>query len=238
LIQGPQKTEIQNLFNGIAPGYDLANDLITFGMARSWRKKLVRWSGVQKGDKVLDCATGTGDLAFDFKRAVGDEGQVIGTDFSQNMLDQAPDKCKSLNLDVLFEWADVTQLKYPDGEFDCTSIAYGIRNVEDPVKALSEMARVTKPGGVVMVIETGSSQWPMMQWGFDFYFKNIVPLLGGVVTGDFQAYRYLNKSSKNFPCREEFLSLMTRAQCFSRCEYRTLMGGASFLYKGHVHKPD
>jgi len=103
-MQGPQKAEIQNLFTGIAPGYDLANDLITFGMARGWRKKLVRWSGVAAGQAVLDCACGTGDLALEFKRAVGSEGQVIGTDFCQEMLDQAPEKSQRLNLPVDFQW--------------------------------------------------------------------------------------------------------------------------------------
>ena len=233
-MQGPQKAEIQNLFTGIAPGYDLANDLITFGMARGWRKKLVRWSGVAAGQAVLDCACGTGDLALEFKRAVGSEGQVIGTDFCQEMLDQAPEKSQRLNLPVDFQWADVTQLKYEDDRFDVTSISYGIRNVEDPVKALKKMARVTRPGGAVMILETGKSQWALMQWGFDFYFKYIVPFLGGLVTGNRAAYRYLNRSSKNFPCREEFLLMMGEAGCFSKCEYKSLMGGSSFIYKGVV----
>lgn len=234
MIQGPKKEEIQNLFSGIAPGYDLANDLITFGLARSWRKKLVRWSGVLPGDKVLDCATGTGDLALEFKRAVGRNGEVTGTDFCQEMLDPAPKKASSLGLDVKFEWADVTDLRYPNDLYDVTSIAYGIRNVEDPVKALQEMARVTRPGGVVMILETGKSQIPMMQAGFDLYFKKVVPVLGGMVTGKKSAYKYLNQSSKNFPCREEFLELMDKAGCFSHTEYLSLMGGASFIYKGTV----
>lgn len=234
MIQGPQRTEIQTLFNGIAPGYDLANDLITFGLARGWRKQLVKWSEAQKGDSVLDCASGTGDLAFEFKRVVGAEGDVIGTDFSQGMLDQAPQKAKELNLDVKFEWADVTQLEYDSNRFDVTSIGYGIRNVQDPVKALQEMARVTKPGGRVMILETGRSQWRLMQSGFDFYFKHIVPFLGGLVTGNPAAYRYLNQSSKKFPCREEFLILMGEAGCFSKCEYRSLLGGSSFIYRGLV----
>lgn len=234
MIQGPQKTEIQSLFNGIAPGYDLANDLITFGLARGWRKQLVKWSEVKKGQSVLDCACGTGDLAFEFKRAVGEDGEVIGTDFSQGMLDQAPQKAKALNLDVKFEWADVTQLSYESDRFDVTSIGYGIRNVNDPIKALQEMARVTKPGGCVMILETGRSQWRLMQSGFDLYFKHVVPVLGGLVTGNPGAYKYLNQSSKKFPCREEFLVLMGEAGVFSKCEYRSLLGGSSFIYKGIV----
>lgn len=234
MIQGPPKSEIQNLFSGIAPGYDLANDLITFGMARGWRKKLVKWSEACAGDMILDCASGTGDLAFEFKRKVGTQGEVIGTDFCQEMLDQAPQKSKELGLGVQFEWADVTNLKYENDRFNVTSIAYGIRNVQDPLKAIQEMARVTKSGGKVMILETGKSQWKFMQFSFDLYFKYLVPALGWLATGNSSAYRYLNKSSKNFPCREEFLTVMAQAGCFSKCEYKSLMGGASFIYKGHV----
>ncbi len=234
MIQGPQKAEIQNLFSGIAPGYDLANKMITFGLDRRWRKSLVKWSEAKPGDRILDCASGTGDLAIEFKKRVGTGGEVTGTDFCQGMLDQAPEKAKALGLEIRFEWADVTQLKYESNQFDVTSIAYGIRNVQDPVKGLKEMARVTKPGGCVMILETGKSQWKLMQAGFDFYFKYIVPLLGGLVTGNTAAYRYLNKSSKSFPCREEFLLMMGETGCFSKCEYRSLMGGASFIYKGIV----
>lgn len=234
---GPQKVEIQNLFSGIAPGYDLANDLITFGMARGWRRKLVKWSGAKAGDHVLDCATGTGDLALEFKKTVGPSGQVIGTDFCEAMLKPAPDKANAQGLSVKFEWADVTDLKYTDNSFDICSIAYGIRNVENPIQGLREMARVTRPGGVVMILETGKSQSAIMQFGFDLYFKKMVPVLGGMVTGNRKAYQYLNQSSKNFPCREDFLQLMVQSEGFSHVSYKSLMGGASFIYKGIVGAP-
>lgn len=233
-IQGPKAQDIQKIFTSVAHGYDRANDYITFGMARSWRRRLVRWSKVQPGQRVLDCATGTGDLAIEFKKAVGPEGEVIGTDFCKAMLDRAPQKAMEAGLEVEFRAADVLELPFPDSSFDVCSIAYGIRNVEDPKRALNEMSRVVKPGGVVMVIETGDSQWPLFSQAFDVYCKYVMPTIGGLATGQPEAYRYLNQSSSKFPSREHFVELMMATEKFSKVEYLSLLGGASFIYKGQV----
>lgn len=229
--QGPDPEYIKSLFSSISPGYDRANNFITFGMAHLWRKKLVKWSQAKAGDCVLDCATGTGDLALEFKKAVGSTGKVIGSDFCQDMLKVAPQKAKARNLDVQFEWGDATQLTYPDHSFDIVSIAYGIRNVSDPVLALKEMLRVCRPGGVLMVLETGDSQVPLIQSAFHFYFRNIVPRLGGLVTGHPEAYKYLNQSSQKFPSRKQFIDLVQQADPKVQVEFKTLMGGASFIYR-------
>ena len=165
---------------------------------------------------------------------MGPKGLVIGTDFNEAMLAQAPIKARKLDLPISFQQADVMQLPFDDAKFDIASIGYGIRNVENPVKALGEMARVTKPGGAVMVLETGDSQWPGMTMAFDFYFKRIVPKLGGMATGRPEAYEYLNKSSKMFPSRDGFLALMRETDRFSSLEFKPLLGGASFIYKGVV----
>lgn len=230
--RGPDPEQIRNLFSSIAKGYDRANDVITFGLARSWRRQVVKWSGAKPGDRILDCATGTGDLALDFKPAVGPKGEVLGTDFCAEMLELAPAKAKARGLDVKFEIADAMTLPYADDTFDVVSIAYGIRNVADPVKALGEMARVCKPGGRVMILETGDTQMPVLHSAVQFYFKNIVPRLGGWVTGRPKAYEYLNKSSLSFPSRERFIELMKRTGKFRSCEFKSLMGGASFIYRG------
>lgn len=232
--QGPNPDEIHSLFSSIAHGYDRANDLMTFGMARLWRKRLVKMSEAKVGSKILDCASGTGDLALDFKRVVGSTGEVIGTDFCEDMLKPAPLKAQKAGLDVKFEVADAMNLPYDDNTFDVTSISYGIRNVGDPARALSEMARVTKPGGHVMVLETGNSQLPLMGFFYRLYFNKVVPRLGALVTGQKSAYEYLNKSSSQFPCREAFLNLMDSTAAFSHAEYKSLMGGASFIYKATV----
>lgn len=230
--QGPPADDIRSLFGSIAHGYDKANDWMTGGMAHGWRRKLVKMSQAQTGDHVLDCATGTGDLAIEFAKVVGDSGRVLGTDFCQEMLDFAPEKASKAGVSVDFSLADATQLPFEDDQFDVVSIAYGIRNVNNPVAAVSEMRRVCKPGGRVMVIETGDQQNPVIRSAFKWYFKNIVPRIGGLITGKQSAYEYLQNSSSQFPSGEEFLKLMTEAGGFEKTECTSLMGGASFIYKG------
>jgi demethylmenaquinone methyltransferase / 2-methoxy-6-polyprenyl-1,4-benzoquinol methylase len=231
--QGPKPEDIRGLFASVAESYDKANDAMTFGIAHLWRRKLAVWSDVKAGDSVLDCATGTGDLAIEFKKLVG-EGRVIGTDFCEEMLEFAPPKAQRAGLDIAFQVADAMNLPFKDGEFTATSIGYGIRNVADPVRALTEMARVVKPGGRVMILETGDSPDTPLRGFFNFYFRQVVPRIGGFVTGKRQAYEYLNRSSMGFPARDQFLELMCRTGKFSHVEYRVLMGGASYMYKGVV----
>jgi demethylmenaquinone methyltransferase/2-methoxy-6-polyprenyl-1,4-benzoquinol methylase len=232
MIQGPRAEEIKSLFSSVAHGYDRANDAMTLGLAHRWRKQLVKWSGVFAGDKVLDCATGTGDLAIEFKKAVGPQGSVIGTDFCAEMLAMAPPKAKRANLAIDFQLADAMNLPFAYATFDVASIAYGIRNVSDPQKAIADMARVVKRGGRVMVLETGDAPENGLKKAFEFYFKQVIPRVGGWVTGQRYAYEYLNKSSRGFPSRERFLEVMRSTDAFSSCECQVLFGGASFLYKG------
>ncbi len=233
-VQGPEAKTIKNLFGNIAGTYDKANDVITFGMARQWRKQLVKMSQVLPGMKVLDCATGTGDLAIDFKKSVGQLGQVIGTDFSPEMLSFAPGKAKKLDLDIEFQLEDVTDLSFENDIFNVTSIAYGIRNVNDPKKAIREMARVTQTNGKVMILETGTITTPVFKTLIPLYFNHIVPRLGGYVSGNKDAYNYLNKSSGKFPCRDEFVAIMESTGCFSSVTYKSILGGASYIYKAIV----
>lgn len=233
-MKGPQADDIQHLFGSIVPTYDRVNAIITLGMAQAWRKKLVKWSGAGEGNRILDCATGTGDLAIHFKRAVGSRGHVVGSDFCKEMLQYAWEKTKSLNHEVTFEWGDSTHLKYEDNSFDISSIAYGIRNVSDPQKALSEMARVVKPHGYVMVLETGDTWSPLLQAPMNLYFRYFVPFIGGWISGDRKAYQYLTKSSCEFPCRDEFVNLMMSVGLFKEVHYKSLIGGASFIYKATV----
>jgi demethylmenaquinone methyltransferase/2-methoxy-6-polyprenyl-1,4-benzoquinol methylase len=228
---GPDSSEIQKLFASISGGYDKANDLMTFGMARLWRKQLVKWSEVKSGAKVLDVASGTGDLALEFKKAVGSAGEVVATDFCQEMLDQAPAKAQARGLEVKFQWADALNLPFADESFDVVSIAYGIRNVSDAGKAVHEMSRVLRPGGRLMILETGDQQSRWIQGLYSFYFSKVVPWLGHVATGKKEAYEYLNRSSARFPSGENFCETLRRNGRFESVEFKSLMGGASFLYK-------
>jgi demethylmenaquinone methyltransferase/2-methoxy-6-polyprenyl-1,4-benzoquinol methylase len=165
----PNPEIIRSMFSKVAGEYDKANSVLSVGIHHLWRKKLVQLSKATAGQSVLDCATGTGDLAIAFKKAVGPTGKVIGTDFCADMLESAPRKAQEKNLDIQFEQADVTQLQYQDSQFDIVSISFGIRNVSDPVKALTEMARVAKPGGRVMVLEFGQMKTPVIKDLYNYY---------------------------------------------------------------------
>ncbi len=230
----PNPEIIRNMFSKVAANYDKGNTVLSMGVHHLWRKKLVKYSGAKFGDKILDCATGTGDLAIEFKLKVGVVGSVTGTDFCAEMLIPAPQKAKDKGLEITFEQADVTALQYPDKQFDITSISFGIRNVSDPVKALKEMARVTKSGGKVMVLEFGQVNIPVIGTLYNYYSQNILPKIGGLVTGQKDAYEYLQKSSAAFPCREEFVALMKESNSFSKMEYISLTGGIAYIYKGTV----
>ena len=147
-------TEVRQMFSSIATRYDVTNEVMSLGIHRLWRRAAVRYSGAKPGDSVLDCATGTGDLALAFKRKVGTGGRVVGTDFCPEMLETAPQKASKAGLAVEFQVADAMALPFPDATFEVSSISFGIRNVDDPVKCLKEMARVVKPGGRVIVLVT------------------------------------------------------------------------------------
>ena len=226
----PQK--IKSMFSKVASGYDKANDILSAGIHHLWRKKLVKLSGAKSGDAVLDCATGTGDLAIEFKKAVGTSGQVTGTDFCKEMLDFAPAKAAKLDLPITFDLADVTALSYANNSFDITSISFGIRNVADPIKGISELARVTKPGGKVCVLEFGQIANPALNKAYQFYSTKILPKIGGTITGQTDAYEYLQNSSAQFPCRQDFVSLMNKAAQFSSVECVPVSLGIAYIYIG------
>jgi demethylmenaquinone methyltransferase/2-methoxy-6-polyprenyl-1,4-benzoquinol methylase len=226
----PQK--IKSMFAKVAANYDRANNILSMGVHHLWRKKLVKLSGAGNGDDVLDCATGTGDLALEFKKVVGSDGKVIGTDFCAEMLETAPEKAKKQNLKIDFSVADVMALPFANNEFDISSISFGIRNVADPVKALSELARVVRPGGRVMILEFGQVEIPVFSKIYNYYSENILPKIGGAVTGQKEAYEYLQKSSAAFPCREDFLAMMKSTAQFEKCDCISLTGGIAYIYRG------
>jgi len=219
------------MFASIARRYDTANEVLSLGIHKGWRRAAVAVSGAAKAQRVIDCATGTGDLALEFKRAVGSTGEVIGTDFCAEMLRPAPAKAKRAGLDVKFAVADALALPYPDGRFDIASIAFGIRNVDDPLRCLREMARVVKPGGSVIVLEFGQ---PRGAFGalFRAYSRGVMPLVGGLLTGNRAAYEYLPRTAAAFPAGERFLALMRESGAFSRVEAHPLTFGTAYVYRG------
>lgn len=232
--EGPDPETVREMFGSIAHRYDRANTVLSGGVHHLWRRRLVRWSGVGKGERVLDCATGTGDLAIAFARAVGPSGEVVGTDFSAEMLAPAPGKARRGGVAIRFEEADVTALPYPDASFDVSSIAFGIRNVADRVAGLREMARVVRPGGRVMVLEFGQPSAPVIRPLFNIYSRKVLPWIGGVLTGNRRAYDYLDRSAGEFPCGDAFVALMRATGAFEAVEWRRYTGGIAYAYRGVV----
>ncbi len=228
--RNPEK--VRSMFSQVAHRYDLANTILSGGIHHLWRKEVVRWSEAKRGSKVLDCATGTGDLAITFAKKVGEQGEVIGTDFCQEMLDSAPAKATKAGVSVRFAMADVMQLPFPDNYFDVVSISFGIRNVASASVALQEMARVTKPGGHVIVLEFGQVENALLRGAYEFYSEKLLPKIGGLITGQPQAYDYLQESSREFPCRENFLTLMKGTRALEDCQFRPLSFGVAYIYRG------
>jgi len=225
--------KVKSMFADIADDYDRINGILSFGVHNAWRKKTVLESGAKPGDRVLDCATGTGDLAIEFKQTVGHEGYVLGTDFCKEMIEHAPEKADKMKLVVDFEVADAMNLPYKDNSFDIASIAFGIRNVDDPLVCLKEMSRVVKPGGRVVVLEFGQPKG-VVRIPFKIYSKHVMPAIGGFLSGNREAYTYLPETSAKFPAGDKFLDLMKEAGTFSNEKGVSLTGGIAYVYIGTV----
>jgi demethylmenaquinone methyltransferase/2-methoxy-6-polyprenyl-1,4-benzoquinol methylase len=234
---GPDPEGIRRMFGAISRRYDRANTVLSAGIHHRWRRALVRWSGVTPGMRVLDCATGTGDLAIVFKRAVGAEGEVVGIDFCEEMLSRAPEKARRRGLDIRFEIADLLELPHQTGRFDVASIAFGIRNVSDPVRGLAEMSRVVRPGGAVVVLEFGQVSLPVLRPLYEFYARRLLPRIGGWVTGNRNAYEYLERSSAGMPSGRAFLELMRQTGRLADPEHRPLLGGIAHMYRARAAHP-
>lgn len=230
--KGPESKTIQNLFSNISDSYDSANDLITFGIARLWRKKLVKWAQIKSTDLILDIATGTGDLAFDFYRAQGKVANTVtGADFCEPMLEIAKKKAQDQKAQIEFQFADACKLPFDDESFDVVSISYGLRNVEDLSQAIKEMYRVLRPGGRMMILETGSESRGVLGPFVKFYNNKVMPVLGGLISGKKEAYNYLSRSSAQFPSGLALIEMIKDSAPFQQIEHKSLMGGASFIYK-------
>src|SRR5262245_3468356 len=199
---------VRSMFASIAGRYDRANQILSFGLHHRWRAAAVRLSGARPGDRVLDCATGTGDLAIAFARAVAPSGAVLGTDFCEEMLALAPEKARRAGVSARFDRADTLSLPFADDSFDIASIAFGIRNVDDPGRALREMARVVRPDGRVVVLEFGQPGGSLIAPIYRFYSRAVLPRVGGWVSGQRAAYEYLDRTSSSFPAGERFVGLM------------------------------
>lgn len=224
---------VHSMFASIARRYDLANDVLSCGIHRLWRKKLLRMSGVRSGATVLDLCTGTGDLAFLFAEAVSPDGSVHALDFVEEMLNLAKEKAANRPSSQLIKFvcADAMKLPYTENYFDIASIAFGIRNLDDPLIGLKEIKRALKIGGRVLVLEFGQPSIPAFRNVYNFYSVTVMPVIGQLLTGNRAAYEYLPETAAKFPAAENFLALM-RESGFENCSYKSLLGGIAYIYAG------
>ncbi len=200
------------MFDRIASFYDAMNSVMTAGLHHRWRARAADLACVGPGDRVLDVATGTGDLALELARRVGPSGEVIGSDFAQEMLVYARRKAaaRPTNAVVSFQWANALELPYDDGRFAAATVGFGARNFADLDRGLAEMARVVRPGGRVVILEITTPSRPPLSTFFRLWFDRVVPLIGRL-TGETTAYSYLPSSVRRFPPPEGLAASMARA---------------------------
>ena len=201
-----EEPQVRAMFDRIAGVYDLMNSVMTAGMHHRWRRRAADLARIGPGDRVLDVATGTGDLAVELAGRVASGGSVIGSDFSEEMLDRARVKEPGIE----WEWANAMELPYEDASFDAVTVGFGARNFSDLDQGLAEMVRVTRPGGRVVVLEITTPTKPPLSTFFEAWFDTIVPQLGKVA-GDPDAYEYLPSSVRRFPGAPELAARMAGA---------------------------
>jgi demethylmenaquinone methyltransferase/2-methoxy-6-polyprenyl-1,4-benzoquinol methylase len=223
-----EEGQVRAMFDRIARVYDVMNSVMTAGLHHRWRERAADLAELEPGGRALDVASGTGDLAIELARRVGPSGTVVGSDFSEPMLDVARRKSAA----VRWEWGNALDLPYPDDEFDAATVGFGARNFSDVDRGLAEMARVVRPGGRVVVLEITVPRRPPLSTFFSVWFDRVVPALGKVA-GDPDAYAYLPSSVKRFPGPE---ALAARMHAVGLEDVRWILtaGGIIALHVGTV----
>lgn len=230
--QATKKEQVADMFNNISGTYDFLNHFLSLGIDVIWRKKAIRELLKDQPQYILDVATGTGDFAFEALTILKPK-KIIGVDISKGMLDVARQKIQQRNLNEVFEvrLGDSEKLLFDDHTFDAITVAYGVRNFEDLDKGLSDMRRVLKPGGKVVILEFSKPKVFPVKQGYNFYFKYITPTIGRLFSKDASAYTYLPESVANFPDGNEFITRMTQAG-FRDAKSRSLAFGICSIYTG------
>jgi demethylmenaquinone methyltransferase/2-methoxy-6-polyprenyl-1,4-benzoquinol methylase len=230
-----EETQVRAMFDRIAGFYDRMNTVMTAGLHHEWRRRAVDLAALAPGDRALDVATGTGDLALELSARVGPGGEVVASDFSERMLEIARAKA-ARRPGLRFETANALALPYGDDVFDAATVGFGARNFSDLDRGLEEMTRVVRPGGRVVVLEVTTPQRPPLSTFFRLWFDRVVPLLGRVA-GDPEAYNYLPNSVRRFPGPAELAAIMNRSG-LSDIRYYLTAGGIIALHVGVVGGDD
>lgn len=224
---------VANVFHSVAAKYDVMNDLMSFGIHRIWKRFTIDCSGVRRGQRVLDLAGGTGDLAAKFSRMVGEQGQVVLADINDSMLKMGREKLRDHGIvgNISYVQANAEALPFPDNYFDCITISFGLRNVTDKDKALRSMFRVLKPGGRLLVLEFSKPLLEPLSKAYDAYSFHVLPKIGELVVKDPDSYRYLAESIRMHPDQETLKGMMAAAG-FDNVNYFNLTGGIVALHRG------
>jgi demethylmenaquinone methyltransferase / 2-methoxy-6-polyprenyl-1,4-benzoquinol methylase len=222
--------EVQGMFDRIAGVYDLMNSAMTAGLHHQWRERAVDRAEVGPGTDALDLCCGTGDLTLALRRRIGPDGRVVGSDFSEPMLELARAKSGEQGLPVEFGWADALDLPYGDASFDAVTIGFGARNLADLDKGLAEMARVLRPGGRAVILEITRPRREPLASFYSVWFDRLVPMVGSVA-GDSSAYSYLPESVRTFPGPED-LAAKIDAAGFESIRWLLLAGGIIAVHSG------
>jgi demethylmenaquinone methyltransferase/2-methoxy-6-polyprenyl-1,4-benzoquinol methylase len=228
--EGEKARKVADVFESVAPQYDLMNDLMSLGLHRAWKAFAVAVSGVRAGDRVLDVAGGSGDLARAFARRVGPTGEVWLTDVNGAMLGVGRDRLLDAGISAPILQCDAERLPLRSGSFDCVSVAFGLRNMTHKEAALAEMRRVLKPGGRLLVLEF-SKVWKPLEKAYDWYSFNVLPWLGRRVAKDEASYRYLAESIRMHPDQEALRKMMEQVG-LEDVEYFNLAAGVVALHRG------
>ena len=233
-VSPEEKTRrVRGVFDSVARKYDVMNDLMSGGLHRLWKRFAIEVAQLRPGQRVLDLAGGTGDLALLFSRRVGAEGVVVHTDINGAMLAEGRDKLLDGGLILPTVQCNAEALPFADRSFDVVSIAFGLRNVTHKDRALAEMRRVTKPGGLALVLEFSQVAAPLAP-AYDWYSFNVLPRLGKLVAGDADSYRYLAESIRVHPKQEALKAMMEHAG-FDRVEFFNLTAGVVAVHVGRVY---
>ncbi len=223
--------KVAGVFDSVAPNYDLMNDLMSAGMHRAWKAFTIAIAGIRTGERVLDVASGSGDLARVFARRAGPEGEVWITDINRAMLARGRDRLLDEGRALPLAQCDAEHLPFRADYFDCVSVAFGLRNMTHKDAALTEMRRVLRPGGRLLVLEF-SRVWQPLARAYDWYSFKVLPWLGSKFAGDADSYRYLAESIRVHPGQEELKALMERAG-LERVEYFNLSAGVVALHRAY-----
>jgi len=221
---------VRGVFDSVASKYDVMNDLMSVGLHRVWKAYTVTVANLREGDRVLDIAGGTGDLALAFSKKVGKTGQVVHTDINEAMLRVGRDRLLDAGVVLPTLVCDAEKLPFPDQYFDVVSVAFGLRNMTHKDVALAEMCRVLKPGGKLLVLEF-SKVAPPLEKLYDWYSFKVLPKLGQLVAGDSSSYQYLAESIRMHPGQQELKALMHKSG-FGHVDFHNMSGGVVALHVG------